>query len=291
MNNKLKTKNLSQKIMAALLISAGLFMAGCTTQNSPVADQGSDRSGDVSKEEALEKIQSVVRNASRGDFQATQVFDGPENLDLYGLVIEPERGPNKMIGWVTKDGNYFLPGPVFDQNGENIAEEYMEQYSGFISNEELADKVKDMGFVAGTSGPILTAFFEPFCGFCNQLFTQINPLVERGEVRVRYLMVGFLRPDSLDRAASIHFADNPQQTLVDWELNPNKDEVQLDEVTDEQRQAITEHAELMFSAGLSGTPALMFCSNGEINKLSGMPGDVESFVSQLSEEGHGSCGE
>lgn len=281
MNNKL-----SRNILTTAMAAAIFALAGCAPVNNEQEEQVT-----VSHEEAVSKISAVVEQTSNGDFRVADTFEGPENLDLMGILVEPVRGGNQMVAWATKDGEYFLPGPVFNSNNnENINDNYVEVNEG-ISAEELAGSVIGRGFVAGTSGPIITAFFEPYCGFCNRLFEEINPMVENGEIRVRYLMVGFLTPDAPSRAALIHYANDPQQALKEWEESPNKSDVEQAQAPDEQLQTIQEHSELMFSAGLNGTPALVYCNGntGEVEKVSGMPSNVEAFVSQASEDGHEAC--
>lgn len=186
-----------------------------------------------------------------------------------------------------------IPGPVLDKNGTNLSDTHLNEHAGYISATELADKIQsdDLGFVAGTGGPTISVFFEPYCGYCNQLFKELKPLIDSGDVRVRFLMVGFLRPDSLDRAAAISYAPDAYKALTKWEEDTNRENAAQLDVSQEQKDQITATNQLMNSAGQSGTPAILYCTKGnnEVAIAGGKPQDIKAFVDNLSSDGHELC--
>jgi len=54
---------------------------------------------------------------------------------------------------------------------------------------------------------------EPNCSACHYLYESIRPYIENGSLKVRWIMVAFLKPSSLDKAATIISDRNPAQAL------------------------------------------------------------------------------
>lgn len=51
--------------------------------------------------------------------------------------------------------------------------------------------------------PILYVFMDPNCKFCHRFYEQVMPLVRKNAVQIRAIMVGFVKPSSLGKAAAI----------------------------------------------------------------------------------------
>ena len=68
------------------------------------------------------------------------------------------------------------------------------------------------GILTGPAkGPAVVIFFDPNCPFCAHLWRELQPW--RNRLRVRWIPVAFVRPDSLGMAASILYAVHPRQAL------------------------------------------------------------------------------
>ena len=62
---------------------------------------------------------------------------------------------------------------------------------------------------------------EPNCSACHYLYESIRPYIHRGMLKVRWIMVAFLKPSSLDKAATIVSVKNPAKALEDNESTFN----------------------------------------------------------------------
>lgn len=61
-----------------------------------------------------------------------------------------------------------------------------------------------LGDAAGKKAPItMTVFLDPNCSICHRLYDQLQPLIQAGQVAVRVLPVGVIRPSSPGKAAHI----------------------------------------------------------------------------------------
>lgn len=277
--------------LTALALASALVLAGCT----PPANNANPKAGENSSattQTPLQNVQVIVEKSSRGQFKAVETFEGPAGSGLTGVMLEPAAGGGgKMVGWTNKEGTFLMPGPLFDKDATNLSEKYLNEKSNFITPDQLAEKSVGQGFIAGKSGPIVTVFFEPYCGYCNKLFVDLEKEIDKGNVRARFFMVGFLAPDSLARAADIQNAEDPYKALKKWEALKDKQKAKPSTATPEQQAKIQEYNTLMNSSGQTGTPAILYCNKTtkKVEMIKGMPSDFNAFMQTVGEEGNKAC--
>ena len=80
-----------------------------------------------------------------------------------------------------------------------------------LSNTWIADGA------AGEAPRVIYMFSDPNCPFCNMFWKQARPWVEAGDVQLRHVMVGMLRPDSAGKAAALLAAKDPEAALNEHE--------------------------------------------------------------------------
>lgn len=122
------------------------------------------------------------------------------------------------------------------------------------------------GFTLGTAGPLLVAFEDPNCIFCEHLSRATAPLVAAGKLRIRIVPVGFLKPDSAARAAAILQAPNPAEA---WERNMAGFREAAEEGAYPTAQpsfssdrALRANLALLEKSGKVATPTLLVCRKG-----------------------------
>lgn len=268
---------------------AALALSACqppVDRNASPADGAKDTSK-AQEDNRLEKAQALSRAASQGNVQVVSLFDGPEGSDLVGLVIQPAGGA-KDVAWANQDFSILFPVAI-DKDGKSLNEQALEREGVRLSAEGLANKLieEDIGFTVGTKGPVVTAFMDPNCIFCNRFYNEVMPLVKQGKLRVRYVMVGLIRPSSVPRSVAILAAKDPAKAL-------EKDEKNFDAANEEggitpdktphpeiEAQVLRSNA-LLNEAGPSSTPTLLLCRQGQdITLERGQPQGIQGFVASL----------
>lgn len=280
-------------LSAALLAAMALGLTACAprtdTADKTAKSSAKEPTAQVSQD-PLNKVQYIITTQTKGGLNATKLFDIPGVEGVKGVVVEGRNGQNPVLGVTNLTGDVFVPGPILNAQGVDITPELLEKFGGIPSAQEIAGDLQGAGFVAGKSGPIVTAFFEPYCGYCNKFFEQIAPKIDAGEVRVRFLMVGFLAEDSLARASDIINAKDPYAALKKWEETKDKSKVASSTASESDKAKVMQNNLLMNKARQSGTPALAFCSkSGGVKMLSGLPQDFNGFINDISSEGHPFC--
>ena len=124
-------------------------------------------------------------------------------------------------------------------------------------------------------------FTDPNCPYCNQLWNDARPWVESGQVQLRHILVGILKPSSEGKAAAILTARQPEQALAEHARayakagrgqGESAGTAPLGTVPQATRQALASHASLMSTWGLRATPALVWKDDkGLVQVRTGLP--------------------
>ncbi len=247
----------------------------------------------------LQQANAAVQQASHKLAHVLRTFKGPDGLT--GAVIEGPDG-TRNIAWITADGKAVVI------RGELVGLRGQDYTKGAMYNQHLlfspavaiaaAASTSTHSILIGSNpkAPIVTAFFDPNCIFCHLLYKQIDPYVTAGKVRVRFVLVGVIKPDSMARAVSILMAHDPSKALAldETKFDRAKEEggYPIDGLLDPGlKTAVTANATLMAKANGHGTPTLLYCSVSakSVQMASGLPPDMARFIADVSSVPSAAC--
>ena len=118
---------------------------------------------------------------------------------------------------------------------------------------------------------------EPNCSACHYLYESIRPYIGSGSLKVRWIMVAFLKPSSLDKAATIISSKNPAQALEVDESKFNAAAesggiVPAANIYAGAKDAVIKNTRFMEAYGFKSTPIIIFkLANGKTEILHGAP--------------------
>lgn len=118
-------------------------------------------------------------------------------------------------------------------------------------------------FGVGHKGPELTAFMDPNCIWCHRFYEKSLPLIRSGKLRLRVVLVGFLKPSSPGKAASILMSGNPAAALAydESHFNEQKEEGGIRPVANPPpsiRRAVSNNTKLLARTGEEATPTFLY---------------------------------
>lgn len=274
--------------MKRVLMLSGLtlaLLAGCSSSNS------------TNGPEKQEKINALLGSLSKGQSKAEKIFEGPDGLT--GVVAVSANG-QKTIIWASGNGDVLLPGPAFDQKGD-VLNETMRLAQGLGGNIPMilasTTEKESRAVLQGDKGRILTAFIDPNCIHCHTFFKEVQPFIEEGNIRVRYVLTGFLTESSAGKAAAILSAPNPLEALTKAEQNYDEAKHSagiepLQTIPEELQATLKRNAGLLQQTGKMGTPYFMFCDEqGTLQNVEGLP-DVKKMVQSAQkapDQSHPAC--
>ncbi|MHB1643882.1 MAG: thiol:disulfide interchange protein DsbG [Acidithiobacillus sp.] len=263
----------------SIALAVGLFIIGGLT--GAVVERFAVMPG-MGSGISLGAAASLLESVTHGEAKAEKVFPGPGGLT--GIEVTLQGHPT--VAFATADGRYLIAGPVLNKQGEDEAHTAMVKL-GLIpkpaSAGALAAKAAGAdSFVLGTGGPEITAFVDPNCIFCHKFYEEAKPLIDAGKLRVRYVVVAFLKPSSMPKATAILGAADPAAAMA-------KNEKGFDTVTEEggiapaqnpaaaTLSAVENNTRLLGESGEMATPTLIYCnSKGEPTLAHGL--GKESFT-------------
>lgn len=277
----------------SIALAIGLFiiggLTGAVVERFAVAPR-------VETEVSLSAAKSLLESVTHGQAKAEKVFPGPGGL----TGIEATLQGHPTVAFATADGKYLIAGPVLNTQGEDEAHAAMMKL-GLIpkpaSPAIIAKKAAHAdSFVLGTSGPEMTVFVDPDCIFCHKFYEEAKPLIDAGKLRVRYVVVAFLKRSSGPRAAAILGAKDPAIAMAENEKG-------FDEATEEGGikpaqnpgtaiiSAVENNTKLLSESGEMATPTLIYCDQkGEPTLAHGLSKEnLKDFVAHIGNLQNGAC--
>lgn len=122
------------------------------------------------------------------------------------------------------------------------------------------------GDIAQGSGTrVLYVFVDPNCPYCRRTFDDLQPLIAREHLQVRWVVVGILTPTSPGKAAAILGAKHPLAALRYNERHfhyPGGGGIEEDLPSDATARRLHHNRELMEMTGANSVPTLIFRARG-----------------------------
>jgi thiol:disulfide interchange protein DsbG len=135
---------------------------------------------------------------------------------------------------------------------------------------EAASWVRDGSPKAPRTVYVIT---DPNCHWCHRFWEASRPWVKAGQVQVRHLLVGIVRPDSARKVAAILGAKDPAAAIEQNEVAFARGGIPpAFAVSKAVEQVLESNLQLMRELGFQGTPALIYQnSSGAVERVRGFP--------------------
>src|SRR3990167_1678368 len=233
----------------------------------------------------------LISKLSHGQMTVVKSFKSVGNLE--GLVIQPMQGPKQeAIVYVDKDGRYMIPGPLIDASGVNIAQrDFATQITAVQAPQIYADVAKTNWVEDGKVDAPHKAYIvvEPNCSACHMLYNGLKPMIDSGQLQVRWIFVAFMNPQSAGMAAAIMQAKDPGKMIS---MDEKKFNMQTEmggikpvPVSKDRQDKINQNLDFMSQAGFVGTPGIIFMgTDGKPQIVRGVPQGpaVQDMVNHMS---------
>lgn len=217
----------------------------------------------------------IAALSARG-LEVADKFDAPSGLTGYAATFQ-----GKPIAiYLTDDKQHAIVGTMIDAQGKDITTELLQRIVSGPQAEKAWAQLESAAWVRDGSKDAETVIYEftdPNCPYCHKFWQAARPWVEAGQVQIRHVLVGVIKPDSVPKAATILAADNPEAALTRNEHNFQHGGIKIaDNIPDTARQKVAANSALMESLGYFATPTILYqTKNGEIGVKQGMPQGAE----------------
>lgn len=235
----------------------------------------------------------LVGKISQNQATVKEVFRGPTGF--VGVVVSS--GEHPFIAWMPASRDTLLVGAMFDQNGKNVTQAEMvtrgyarPELTAPPSQQTAQSVIKQAvdrseGFIEGTAGPIVTAFVDYNCGFCQKFYEKSRQYVAQGTMRIKWVPVAILGDTSLPKAAAVLGYRDPFSNKLDpikgMHLAESGTLTPLTSVPGPMKTIIDANGAVLnlLTSGQASTPTLVVNkSDGTLDMSPGLPQDLMAFV-------------
>lgn len=157
----------------------------------------------------------LVLKTTQGKAKITQEFKALG--DINGYVVEPTTGGQSLVVYANKDGKFMMVGNLINGKGKSLTEGFMDKYvTSKVAANSYAEAQHMYYFSDGSNKAPHKAYIiiDPNCIFCHKLYTAIIPLIDKGQVQVRWIPAGFLKPSSVGKAAALLNAKSDKEAVA-----------------------------------------------------------------------------
>lgn len=219
-----------------------------------------------------------------------------------GSVVKSFPAPDGLTGWVVKinghsfvvyttpSGGYLVSGSLFDGSGRNLTPQYVDMYVPKPDPEKTAATLNSDTWLIdeGKAGaPLIYAYLDPNCSFCNKFWTELRPYIADGKVHVRWAIVSFLKDTSQGKAAAILAAPNKVKALAENETRFDHEHEEggipeLRPVSQDIQTVLAMHTVQMNESGDQGTPTILIHHKNGWMFSYGAPPDIQKFIDDIN---------
>jgi thiol:disulfide interchange protein DsbG len=212
-----------------------------------------------------------------GPIKILKTEPGPPGLTAALISV----GGQKGIVWIIGNDSAVTLGDVRGAKGEDLTKQMairMGLMPKPIKPAAVAKAIPGLNtFVIGSKGPEVTVFFDPNCIYCHELYKKAQPLLNAGKLRLRIVMVGFLKPTSFAKSAAILMQNDHAQALA---TDENKFDVKHEEggiepaktIPAKIKQDVEANTHVLAQSGQEATPTLLYQNGaGQWQVVHGMP--------------------
>lgn len=252
----------------ALLLSSALLLA--VSACSQAEEQDSTTPPVV--EANATKRPPVIQAIEAQGLEVIGEFDAPSGLRGYAGVA----GQRPVAVYATADGQHAVVGTLVNSKGEDVGAEALQRLVAEPISKRTWAQLEGSDWVADGKADaprVVYTFSDPNCPYCNRFWSAARPWIDSGKVQLRHIIVGVIRPDSANKAASIFTAASPAEALARNERAYSSGGIKpAATVPHGVRTKLDRNEKLMTALGFQGTPAILFRdANGIVQRRSGMP--------------------
>jgi thiol:disulfide interchange protein DsbG len=201
---------------------------------------------------------------------------------LDGWVVEDKRSGKDIIVYTSKDGEVLIAGMMLDKTGQNLSAQYSADNIPAPDYTSAINEFKSGGVVVGNpkAKAAITVVFDANCHYCKDLEKVVAPAIDAGALRVNYVPVAILTPDSMTKGAAFLAAKDPKAAMANIVAGTADTSSDKDLVAKVQA-----NTEIMKKYGFNGTPAVLYMGKDKGDDTVFTAGGVPNFVEMYSRLG------
>ena len=270
------------KILVIIVITVLLTLLACALFHA------GRNSGDAARGEA------TIATLTHNQVKITEHFDAVDGLQ--GFVVQNVANPDQSgILYTTHSGKYLLSGAIVSDKGKNIVQDDFAKYIKPHSAEAIFKSIQKTAWIQDgkNSAPHkMYVVMDPNCRFCHDVYERTRALVNNGQLAIRWIIVGVIKPSSKDKAYAIFDANDPLKAIAQNEatFNTAQEEGGITPELNPSKLAqakVAHNTEFMINNKLIVTPVIFYRNaQGQALMQQGYPGAKGALEALINKTGN-----
>ncbi|PCH57731.1 MAG: hypothetical protein COC15_00440 [Legionellales bacterium] len=159
-------------------------------------------------------VDKLVSKITKGNAVVQKTFRATN--ELTGLVLQDKKSGESVIAYTNKDAGYLVFGNILTKDGVNLSQKFSQKYlNSMVAKQAYSELKTTTWFSQGSDKAKHKAYIlmDPNCIFCHRLYDRVQSLIKKGELQVRWILVGFLKPSSAGISAHILSGKTAQEKV------------------------------------------------------------------------------
>jgi thiol:disulfide interchange protein DsbG len=233
------------------------------------------------------KALAAINALTKDQMTVINTFDAAG--DLEGFVLKSTKGAGMpVLMYADKAGKYVVYGDLFGPKGDSLSQEYHDKYvQAYVAKLVEKELSTVHTFTEGNKDAKYSMYVlaDPNCIACHMFYEAVKPQLKDGTLKINWILVTFLKPDSANKAAAIMLAKDPSLAMTTNEDKFDKAHEEggiasVDPIPADTKKQLDENMAFMANTGLSSTPTLIFYADKKLQIVAGMPRDMAGFLAQ-----------
>lgn len=203
-------------------------------------------------------------------------------LDAY--VISTGTGINSVL-YSDKKGDYTIIGVLLGPDGENITQKLVTANQPKVDMNSLMSELKNTKYIEeGKGANPVYVFYDPNCNYCKQFYSETRDMVKNGDILIRWILVGILGNDSVEKSLGILSDSNPKQAFADFMQTGIVGKKKLAVQNQAVMTDLAKTMQMMVSYQIMGTPAIVYKAGIDVQIIRGIPSkkDLNALAHNLT---------
>lgn len=219
---------------------------------------------------------------------------------LTGFVVRSNQGANNSgIVYADNQGQYLFVGSLVNAAGNDLTQYYTQEHiNNKIAGPAYSAALQATSFTSGSDKAPHKAIIiiDPNCVYCHLLYKQLKPLLDNGQVQIRWIPVAFRSPSSPGKAAAMLNAGANAAAVLDQNEKDFNDQTEEGSISPLQPNpavasvtaafnSVAQNTQFFSKFGFQGTPTILYKKNDGTVVL--VPGYVQGneFQSMINSMG------
>lgn len=235
------------------LIKGLLVIVAAATSNTSMADNEEiELPGMLSK---LEKEGGTIHAR----------FKVSEHLNGFAITV----GMDQLIVYSTADGKHIINGSLLDEDAVDLTPDFAEKFIPELDLSHTLPQIEKSAYFEThdkSAKRQLYVLHDANCGYCKRAWKTIMQYEHQKGTAVRWIPVGALGKDSMEKAAALIQSDTPIKLQNDFDRGytlSEKDRV----VSSKMGQKAIKNTQLLKFLRVTGTPGMILVENGKVVKI------------------------